>query len=73
MGCRGYTDKQMKWTDSDNLVSRDALIVGGPNDGLRIAVADRGSLVGLRYPDVTDLSEYEFNAEAWRFVYKPKP
>jgi len=60
----------MKWTDSDNLRGREALVVGGPYDGMRVTVND--SAKGLRYPDVVDLTGYVFDREAWQFVAKPK-
>lgn len=53
------------WTDSDVLNAREALIVGGPSDGLRILVSDGKK--GLRYPDVIDLSGYVFDRGTWEF------
>ena len=51
------------WTDSDNLQGREALVVGGPLDGLRVTVNERAG--ELRHPDVIDLSDYRFDREAW--------
>jgi hypothetical protein len=56
----------MRWTDSDNLKSRDALIVDGPQAGLLIPVAEKRT-GEFRHPDVTDLSGYVFNAQDWTF------
>lgn len=56
----------MRWTDSDNLRSRDALVIGGPSDGLRVAVREQSGR--YRYPDVLDLSGYVFDPERWVFV-----
>lgn len=57
----------MGWTNSDNLHSRDALIVGGPAAGLRIPVRDQTGRI--RYPDVVDLTGYVWDFETWQFVY----
>ncbi len=59
----------MRWTDSDNLRARDALVIGGPQDGLRISVHD--GVKGLRYPDVFDMSSYVFDRETWTWVHEP--
>lgn len=57
-----------RWTDSDNLHGREALVVGGPHDGLRVVVNARaGRTEMMRYPDVIDLSDYVFDAETWTF------
>lgn len=55
----------MKWTDSDNLGGRDALVVGGHADGMLVSVRrKRGQ---YRYPDVVDLSGYIFDPVRWEF------
>ena len=56
----------MRWTDSDNLQSRDASIIGGSLDGLRVAVREQRGR--YRYPAVFDLSSYVFDSEGWQFV-----
>jgi hypothetical protein len=55
----------MRWTDSDNLRGREALVVGGRYDGLRVTVNVRSG--EYRHPDVIDLSGYEFNPTTWTF------
>ena len=61
----------MRWTDSDNLRARDALVVGGPLDGLIVAVSD--SPKGLRYPDVIDLTHYRLDTHEWILVWNVEP
>ena len=58
----------MRWTDSDNLRSRDALVVGGPSNGLLIPAREQNGRV--RYPDVIDLTGYVFDADKWEFHYR---
>lgn len=63
-----------RWTDSDNLNGKEALVKGGPIDGMRLVVNQRGDrLLRLggeyRYPDVVALDGYQFDAEAWAFVW----
>ena len=60
----------LRWTDADNLGAREARIVGGPCDGLRVAVRFQPGR-GYRYPDVFDLGGYEFDPDAWAFRVKP--
>jgi hypothetical protein len=49
--------------------TRDARVVGGPNDGLMVPVKEReGDLV---YSDVVDFSHYSFDPDAWEFRYTP--
>lgn len=57
----------LRWTDSDNLRSRDALVVGGPSDGLLVAAREQNDRV--RYPDVLDLTGYVFDTNTWQFRY----
>lgn len=56
----------LRWNDSDNLAGREALVEGGPLDGLRVVVAER--IGTYRYPDVVDLTGYCFDPERWAFV-----
>jgi hypothetical protein len=49
--------------------TREARVVGGPNDGLLVSVKEReGDLV---YSDVVDFSHYSFDPDAWEFRYTP--
>jgi hypothetical protein len=49
--------------------TREARVVGGPNDGLLVPVKEReGDFV---YSDVVDFSRYSFDPEAWEFRYAP--
>jgi hypothetical protein len=49
--------------------TRDARVVGGPNNGLLVPVKEReGDFV---YSDVVDFSHYSFDPEAWEFRYTP--
>lgn len=57
----------MKWTDSDNLHAREAAVVGGPNEGLRVAVRLQGDR--FRHPDVVDMTGYLFDEATWRFYW----
>lgn len=61
----------IRWTDSDNLRSREAAVVGGPNHGLVIAVANGSK--GQRFPDVFDMTGYVFDPEAWAFKFTSSP
>lgn len=56
---------RLRWTDSDNLHGVEARVVGGYYDGLRVVVRQKG--VQIRYPDVFDLSGYDFDPESWTF------
>lgn len=65
-----------RWTDSDNLRGREATVIGGPANGLRIVVRQRDTQIRyaqIRYPDVFDLSDYDFDAQSWTFRYREKP
>lgn len=57
-----------RWTDSDALNGREAQVVGGPSDGLRILVNDRAGQ--LRYPAAFDATDYAFSREQWQFLYQ---
>jgi hypothetical protein len=49
--------------------TREARVVGGPNDGLLVSVKEReGDLV---YSDVVDFSHYSYDPDAWEFRYTP--
>lgn len=61
-----------RWTDSDNLNAREALVMGGPLDGLRIMVNETKG--AYRWPDVFDLTGYRFHPSVWAFTptgYEP--
>lgn len=60
----------MRWTSSDALNARDARVIGGEYDGLFVAVSEGKK--GLRYPDVFDLSGYDFDRKSWAFVAHEK-
>jgi hypothetical protein len=49
--------------------TREARVVGGPNNGLLVTVTERDG--DFAYPDVMDFSEYSFDHEAWEFQYTP--
>jgi hypothetical protein len=59
----------MKWTNGDVLHAREAMVVGGPLDGLRVAVRHDPERNEYRHPDVVDLSAYIFNPESWQFEF----
>jgi hypothetical protein len=49
--------------------TREARVVGGPNDGLLVPVKERqGDFV---YSDVVNFSHYSFDPDAWEFRYTP--
>jgi hypothetical protein len=55
--------------NNDKHRTREARIVGGPNDGLLVPVKERdGDFV---YSEVMDFSKYSFDPEAWEFQYTP--
>ena len=56
-----------QWTDSDALNAKDALVVGGPSDGLLIPVNSRAGQ--LRYPAAFDATGYTFLPERWMFIH----
>jgi hypothetical protein len=53
----------MQWTDSDALNATDALVVGGPSDGLRIPVRHQLTehVNQYRYPDAFDATGYVYH------------
>jgi hypothetical protein len=54
---------------SDKHRTREARVVGGPNDGLLVPVKERDG--DFAYPDVMDVSHYSFDPEAWEFRFTP--
>lgn len=58
----------MRWRDSDNLNGREALAIGGPLDGLRVVVNRSGG--HFRHVDLAGLRGYEFDPDAWVFVWE---
>jgi hypothetical protein len=61
--------RRLRRRDSDKHRTREARVVGGPNNGLLVPVKEReGDFV---YSDVVDFSHYSFDPEAWEFRYTP--
>jgi hypothetical protein len=61
--------KKLQWRFPYRHRARQALVVGGPNNGLLIEVKEKdGDFV---FPDVVDWSPYTFDPEAWEFRYTP--
>lgn len=63
-----------RWTDSDNLNGKEAVVAGGPLDGMRVVVNQRGDRLlrnggEYRYPDVVGLDGYRFDPATWTFVW----
>jgi hypothetical protein len=61
--------RRLRWRDSNKHRTREARVVGGPNNGLLVSVKEKdGDFV---YPDLMDFSHYTFDPEAWEFRYTP--
>jgi len=61
--------RRLRRQGSDKHRTREARVVGGPNNGLLVPVKEReGDFV---YSDVMDFSHYSFDPEAWEFRYTP--
>jgi hypothetical protein len=61
--------RRLRWRDRDKHRTREARVVGGPNNGLLVPVKEKdGDFV---YSDVMDFSHYSFDPEAWEFRYTP--
>jgi hypothetical protein len=59
----------LRWRNSDKHRTREARVVGGPNNGLLVPVKEKdGDFV---YSDLMDFSHYIFDPEAWEFRYTP--
>jgi len=61
--------RRLRRRDSDKHRTREARVVGGPNDGLLVPVKERqGDFV---YSDAVNFSHYSFDPDAWEFRYTP--
>lgn len=60
--------RMLRWNNSDNLHGVEALVVGGPQAGLRVVVSWRAG--NYRHPDVLDAG-YVFDRGLWQFVWMP--
>jgi hypothetical protein len=53
----------------DSHRTREARVVGGPNNGLLVPVKEKdGDFV---YSDLIDFTDYSFDPAAWEFRYTP--
>jgi hypothetical protein len=61
--------RRLRRRNSDRHRTRDARVVGGPNNGVLVPVKEKdGDFV---YSDVIDFTHYSFDPEAWEFRYTP--
>jgi hypothetical protein len=61
--------RRLRRRNSDKHRTREARVVGGPNNGVLVPVKEKdGDFV---YSDVIDFTHYSFDPEAWEFRYTP--
>ena len=61
--------RRLQWRLPHRHRARKARVVGGPNNGLLVAVKEKdGDFV---FSDVADWLQYTFDPEAWEFRYTP--
>jgi hypothetical protein len=61
--------RRLRRRDGDKHRTREARVVGGPNNGVLVPVKEKdGDFV---YSDVIDFTHYSFDPEAWEFRYTP--
>jgi hypothetical protein len=61
--------RRLRRRNSDQHRTREARVVGGPNNGVLVPVKEKdGDFV---YSDVIDFTHYSFDPEAWEFRYTP--
>jgi len=61
--------RRLRRRNSDKHRTREARVVGGPNNGLLVPVQKKDD--DFVYSDVMDFSNYSFDPEAWEFRYTP--